>query len=180
MIEPFFFSTIALAKTIVGRTVPKRLRSTTLRTASTSRSKIVFSGGTVAAAMFPPAAFRRMSIPPNFSTISLQLASRVSLSSTFVGMKQASPPSATISATIASPFSAARSRSRRATLAPWAAKYFTMVAPRTPQAPVITTTFPLMSKRLSIIFSYLTGIDLITLVFISRSFFSSILTTLRS
>ena len=151
MIEPFFFSTIAFAKTIVGSTVPNRLRSTTLRTASTSRSKIVFSGGTVAAAIFPPAAFSRISIPPNFATISLQLASSVSLSSTLVGRKHASPPSALISATMASPFSEALSRSRRATFAPCAAKYFTIVAPRTPQAPVITTTFPLMSKRFSMI-----------------------------
>ena len=48
MIDPSPCSVIARAKTIVGRIVPKRFRSTTLCTASGSRSKKVLSGGIVA------------------------------------------------------------------------------------------------------------------------------------
>ena len=64
IIEPAFCLTIACAKTIVGSTVPKRLRSTTCLTASVSRSKNVLSGAIVAPGMLPPAAFISTSMRP--------------------------------------------------------------------------------------------------------------------
>ena len=71
IIEPCFCSTMAFTKTIVGMMVPNRLSSTTLRTASRSRSNIVLSGGTVAAPMLPPAPFINTSMRPYAAIMSL-------------------------------------------------------------------------------------------------------------
>ena len=135
--------------------VPNRFSSVTFLTASTSRSKILLSGGTVADAILPPAALRRISIPPYIDIILLKLSSRTALSSTSVARKQASPPSALISETIFSPSSEALSRSRSTIFTPWDAKYFTIVVPRTPQAPVMTATLSLISKRFKSIKHYI-------------------------
>ena len=136
-------------KTLVGMTVPKMFSSQTRFIASMSRSAMVWSGCTLAGPMLPPAALSRMSMVPYFCRMTSRFPSSVFSSRTLVGRKRASPPAALISSTSAWPFSAVRSRSSRTTGQPWAAKYLTMVAPSTPQAPVITTTFPLMSNRLS-------------------------------
>ena len=64
MIDPCFCSIIARVKVMVGRIIPNRFRSTTLRTASMSRSKIVLSGAIVAPAMLPPAPLISTSIRP--------------------------------------------------------------------------------------------------------------------
>ena len=84
MMEPLPDSTIDLAKTIVGRIVPKRFSSTTLRIASSEASRNVLSGAILAAAILPPAAFKRTSIVPKRANISRLFCSKMSASKTLV------------------------------------------------------------------------------------------------
>ena len=150
---------MASAKTIVGITVPKRLRSTTLRKSSILMSKMVLSGGIVAPGIFPPAQFTRISTFPYAASTSEQFFSRISLSVTSVLRNMASCPSDLIPEASALPFSSLRARI--ATLAPWEARYLDIALPRTPLPPVMTATLPSISNRLFIILRiYLTSISL--------------------
>ena len=63
-IAPFFCWTIAFTKTIVGSSVPFRFRSSTFSYWSNLRSKMVWSGFTIAPAMLPPAPFTSASTRP--------------------------------------------------------------------------------------------------------------------
>ena len=145
IIDPSPRSVIARAKTIVGRIVPKRFRSTTLRTASGSRSKKVLSGGIVAPGILPPAAFMSTSIRPKRSMISAWFSASDARSRTSVAYAAARPPSAATSAASRSP--ASRLRSKTTTCAPCSAKWRTMADPRIPAAPVMTMTRSPTLKR---------------------------------
>ena len=142
---PCFCSTITLAKTMVGITVPNKFKSTTFLNASTSKSKIVLSGPMVAPGMFPPAPFTSTSMRPYFATMSTAFCSNTALSFTSDCKNKASCPFAFIFSTKLSPCSLFLASTT--TFAPCSAMYSAIFPQSTPVPPVMTTTLSFISKR---------------------------------
>ena len=69
-------------KTIEGKTVPFKFKSTTSSKSFSDKSKIDFSSGITAPGRFPPTALIKTSMRPVFLTIEAQTASNSDLSKT--------------------------------------------------------------------------------------------------
>src|SRR5947209_2358541 len=136
---------MAAPKTWQGRMVPKRLRSTAARIASSERSKTVPPGGTMAPGMLPPAALTRMSSLSQRASRASRAVSSSARCSTSAGSGIASPPSAVMAAATSSALCARRPST--ATFAPARASPWAMAPPSAPVAPVTRATCPSSEKR---------------------------------